>query len=216
MYFENTIFGKNIASCFLYENVTQNSLLPEEKLITEKFAEVRSQSFANGRYAARMAMKKLDIHDFPLLIGKNKAPIWPKGIKGSISHCHDAAIAIASKAEDYLNLGVDIEKHQRCKKELWQSIFLEEEIEFLNSLKESEQVKHATLLFSAKESYFKLLNPIMNKWIGFHDAKISLKSKQSFDVIPKKEFLLTIPQENITGKYDFAGPFVMSFIALDH
>lgn len=214
MNFEGVIKESDIQSFFLFNDVPINSLVDEEVRLVSACAEVRKQSFANGRYAARRALLELGVKNFPLLIKKeSKAPSWPEQVRGSISHCHGVAAAIVTSSDDYLNLGLDVEQHHRCRKELWSNIFIEEEIDYLNSLASNEQVKFATLMFSAKESYFKLLNPLLNKWIGFFDAKIVLdEGGGTFRVLPQKEFLVPMHDHEIIGKCHIADGYVLTYL----
>jgi hypothetical protein len=43
-------------------------------------------------------------------IGKEKEPVWPEVIVGSISHCDTLMGAIVAKKSDHVSLGLDIEE----------------------------------------------------------------------------------------------------------
>lgn len=214
MNFEGVIREIDIHSFLLFNDVSISSLLDEEMKLVSSYAEVRKQSFANGRHVARRALLELGVKNFPLLINtSNKAPSWPEQVRGSISHCDGAAVAIVASSDDYLNLGIDIEQHHRCRRELWSNIFIEDEINYLESLAINEQVKFATLMFSAKESYFKLLNPLLNKWIGFSDAKIVLdEDAMIFRVLPQKEFLVPMHEREVLGRYCIIDGYVLTYL----
>jgi 4'-phosphopantetheinyl transferase EntD len=46
----------------------------------------RRQEYAAGRYCARRALSGLGIEGFILLNGPDRAPIWPTGVAGAITH----------------------------------------------------------------------------------------------------------------------------------
>jgi 4'-phosphopantetheinyl transferase EntD len=60
-------------------------LYPEEAVHVERAVEKRRRDFALGRACARRALAVLD--DRPptaILVGEERAPVWPEGIVGSI------------------------------------------------------------------------------------------------------------------------------------
>ena len=52
-----------------------------------QFSQKRLSDFATGRYCAMKALEQFGIQDAIIPIGEDRAPIWPEGIVGSISHC---------------------------------------------------------------------------------------------------------------------------------
>ena len=47
----------------------------------------RRAEFAAGRRAAHRAMERLGVPAAPVAMGSDRAPVWPPGVIGSISHC---------------------------------------------------------------------------------------------------------------------------------
>ncbi|MGL6212021.1 MAG: 4'-phosphopantetheinyl transferase family protein [Paracoccaceae bacterium] len=89
----------------------------------------RLAEFARGRSAARAAMGKLSLSPAAIPMGSDRAPIWPEGITGSISHCKGACFAIVGRRADYQGLGLDIEPTQPLDRDLWATVLRPEEIE---------------------------------------------------------------------------------------
>ncbi len=71
-------------------------------------------------------------------------------------------------------IGIDTEGAARVKPELWKSICVPEEIEWLTSLAEAERAAGAGLIFSAKEAFYKCQYPLTLQFLGFHDVRVQV------------------------------------------
>lgn len=102
-------------------------------------------------------------------IGKNRQPIWPDGLYGSISHCGNTAIAIVARTP----VGIDIEAifSPQLADELASHIASEEELAVLRASALPFPLA-LTLAFSAKESAFKAYSTQTNGQPGFHSAQV--------------------------------------------
>jgi 4'-phosphopantetheinyl transferase EntD len=69
-------------------------------------------------------------------------------------------------------LGLDSEIVGRVKVPLWASICTPSEIAWLHSLPPSEQAVAATLIFSAKEAFYKCQYPLTRERLNFLDAVV--------------------------------------------
>ena len=88
--------------------VSPDVLLPAEAAQVATAVAKRRREFAAGRYLARKLLSRLDLpQDTPLLNGEDRAPVWPEGVAGTISHTrHRAAVAVA-RSPAVLSLGCD-------------------------------------------------------------------------------------------------------------
>lgn len=140
-----------------------------------QFSKGRLEQFRAGRFCAVKACEKIGINLTSLAIKDNRAPLWPEKIVGSISHTKDMAICIVSK--EAISVGVDIENIMT--NERWNKIKSkivsddEETIANQNSI-------NPTIIFSAKESLYKLINPLVNVYFDFLEAQIKNISNDSF------------------------------------
>lgn len=158
------------------------NLYPEEQTLIKHAIQKRQGEFAAGRLCAKEGLKKLGIENFPILKDDKGAPIWPDGIKGSISHSQGCCAAIVARVEKEESLGLDIEKLGRLGDDLWEYLFGDEEIKWLKS-QGSESQKMATILFAAKESFYKAQYLLSFSWLGFKDVFIDInKIKKEFTV----------------------------------
>lgn len=119
-----------------------------------------------GRIAAVHALRVFGEKSVPG-IGKNRQPICPDGLYGSISHCGNTAIAIVARTP----VGIDIEAvfSSQLADELASHIASEEELAVLRASALPFPLA-LTLAFSAKESLYKAFSSQHPELQGFHDA----------------------------------------------
>lgn len=169
--------------CFARIGEIDSPLFAEEINYIRKAVPKRQREFLAGRQAARVALAGLGIVDAIIPVGSNRMPIFPDQTVGSISHTDDHVAAVAAKAENIRAVGIDIEKIGRVTEDLWPIIFTLSEI---NYIKKAKCDFLPTLLFSAKEAYFKMQYPMSNKMIDFkvvevfadqYDNKLLIKNK---------------------------------------
>ena len=151
--------------------------LPLDKLSissNHQFSPKRLSDFSTGRYCAMKALEQIGIQNVIIPIGKNREPIWPEGIVGSISHCDTLTGAIVSRKADHISLGLDIEEIGRVTADLWPYVFTDKEIEYLNTLPIDQQELICTSIFSLKEAFYKFQFPITNLFLDFLDVEVQI------------------------------------------
>ncbi len=147
----------------------------EEALLTETAAGKRRREFATGRQCARTALAELGIAPAPILRGAMGAPLWPAGIVGSITHCAGYRAAVVARGRDVLTTGVDAEPDEGLPAGVIELVALPGERERLRGLAVAAPgTCWDRLLFSAKESVYKAWFPLTGRWLGFHDADITI------------------------------------------
>lgn len=171
----------------------------------------RRREFVAGRHYARMAMSHLGLPAVPIAVLPSRAPDWPQGIAGSISHARDACVAVVAKQSEFVGVGVDIESSTPLSAELYATVCRPAEF-VATSLTTGDQAK---LLFVVKEAFFKLYHPVTGHFLDFLDVDVRLD-------LPRGAFRLTLREgapelrgEHIfTGSCGRAGPYCFAFIAL--
>jgi enterobactin synthetase component D len=86
-----------------------NIVLPQEIANSVK---KRQAEFLAGRYAARQLAIALELDEataFSVNIGRHRAPVWPHGITGSITHNSSSARCMMSASQSPIFLGLDME-----------------------------------------------------------------------------------------------------------
>src|SRR5690348_13963037 len=83
----------------------------------------RRVAFATGRACARRALARLEVTAFDLRNGLDRAPRWPTGIVGSITHTGPApggyCAVVVGRSRELAALGVDAEQWSRLTPALW-------------------------------------------------------------------------------------------------
>lgn len=127
----------------------------------------RRREYCAGRAMARQAMEALGRTPEPILQAPDRAPIWPKGLAGSISHT--STLCIAALSEDLLSLGIDIEENVDLEPGLVTAICREAEIA---RLKGPDLLRLAKLTFCAKEAVYKAQYPLTGEMMEFTDLDL--------------------------------------------
>lgn len=131
----------------------------------------RQADYLAGRCAASQLLKEAGCND-AVPMGSDRAPVWPPGWCGSISHTEKWAIAILAPYRSHIKLGVDIEKlRPEVMQEIAATFTTARERELLAT--SSLPYENALLIaFSAKESLFKALYPQVQHIFGFEAARL--------------------------------------------
>ena len=171
--------GIAFAAGCLKEGAAPDPLPEERALLSERATPKRVREFALARHCAREAMARLGIegaHGLPILRAGTRAPRWPAGLVGSITHNGAMAAAVVARNRDYLGIGIDLERARPVSQRLTARIALPNEQAWLDGLPHTERSIGFALLFSAKESIYKAINPITGVYLGFHDVRVDLKN----------------------------------------
>ena len=155
-------------------------LSSEEKSFAKSFSQKRFREFSSGRYCAKKALEKIGCPVLNIPKAANGAPIWPKNIKGSITHANWYVGAVVCGLHDIDSIGVDVEDLEKFPAEIQNMVIRsDEKLEFSNLKNDSELVKSA-IFFSAKESVYKAFNVVHHFFLEFHDVKIRFDGEHSF------------------------------------
>jgi len=152
-----------------------------DDLHTAEAAQVRATStmrqgdFAAGRACAHQAMAELGHSRSPVLIGKSRAPVWPSGLTGSITHTTNLAIAVVSETTSTPHgIGVDAEMIGRVDAEIEAIVLDETERKALDGFAPVARAVAATSIFAAKEAFYKAQWLHTSSWVGFQDVTASV------------------------------------------
>jgi 4'-phosphopantetheinyl transferase EntD len=199
----------HIRCVFSDESPEGFKLLPAEAESTLNMRPKRLREFVHGRACARLALTQLGLPECAIPVGEHRAPAWPDGIVGSISHSGEyAAAAVAHKA-DYRGLGVDLEASESLDESLLQTICRPEEQEQL--MNRNERFYLAKIIFSAKESVYKCIWPTVLHFVEFHEIEIQLDTEAKlFTARPHSERLPVELIQNIQGRYTETRELIIS------
>ena len=186
--------------------ISQLSLPPNHQFSPKRLAD-----FSTGRYCAIKALEQLGIQDAIIPMGEDRAPIWPEGIVGSISHCDSLTGAIVAKSADHISLGLDVEEIGMVTPDLWDLVFTENEKNYLSRLSDEDKLVQSTAIFSIKEAFYKFQHPITKTFLDFLDVEVSLPSMDKVVVISDEISLDSMIRKNKI-KYFFDNDCVISII----
>ncbi len=175
------LFSPGAAAATLREPGDPGLLLPEEAAYLGRAVPKRVGEFAAGRLCARRAMAEFGIADFPVRVGDDRQPVWPDSLAGSITHTTGFCAAVVAERRRVGSLGLDSEVVGDIRGEMWRHICLPVEIAWLRSLPAAEQAAAVTLIFSAKEAFYKFQYPLVRERLNFHDVGIEAAGWGSAD-----------------------------------
>lgn len=124
----------------------------------------RLAEFRAGRFAARAALAELGLPPRALPAGPDRAPIWPLGVQGSITHSDALCLAVAGRLP---GIGVDLEPDLPLDPALRDLVLRPEE--------QGASDAAAKLIFSAKEAAYKAQYPHSRQVFDFQGLQITLQ-----------------------------------------
>lgn len=156
----------------------------------------RRAEFLAGRLCAARALEHLAASKV-VPTGKDRSPIWPAGLIGSITHCDETAMAIALRKDNprgVEGVGIDLERRTACRDA---SLGVRH---FATGAERDVLVHagiacedHAVIAFSMKESFFKAAYPYVRRYFSFSAVSI-------VDVDSRHNRLSLVVAQDIGGK----------------
>ena len=168
------LFSDRVALASGDPSQPQSLALPEEEALLAGAAERRQREFRSGRAAAHEALGALGAASAPLLSGPRGEPSWPAGFVGSITHGETFSAAAVARRSDYAGLGLDVETDLPVSEAFARRVCTARELARCAELGEPRTL--ARVVFSAKESVYKLQYPISGTVLYWSDLEILLNS----------------------------------------
>ena len=148
-------------------------LFSEEEAYVARAVETRRLEYALGRTCARRALAALGLSPLPLPSNTDRSVRWPAGFWGSITHTKGLCAAVAARHGDVAGVGIDAEERARVTPKLWSQIASPREIAWFESAGDAATAnERATLLFSAKEAFYKAQFCVSRTFVGFHEVEL--------------------------------------------
>lgn len=188
-------------------------LWPEEEEAILRARPQRRDEFARGRAAARHALERVGAVAGPIPVGPRREPVWPAGFTGSITHCTGLVAAVAAATgtgtgteRRLVSLGIDAEPARGLPPDVRDTILLPSE-------RHTDPIVE-TLLFSAKESIYKALFPVVGQWIDFLEVEVTLSPDGTFSARPAPSATPPTEVERLEGRFARAGGYVLTAATL--
>jgi enterobactin synthetase component D len=148
-------------------------LHPEEAAFARALPDATRAGWVGGRVALRAALAALGVDaPAPILATPRGAPLLPPGAVGSVSHKRTIAVALAAReVTPRATLGIDVEELRPLRADIARRVLTPEERAALPT--ESGPRDAALLLaFSAKEAIYKALDPWLQRFVAFEEARV--------------------------------------------
>jgi enterobactin synthetase component D / holo-[acyl-carrier protein] synthase len=149
-------------------------LYPEEQRTIAGAVDKRVREFSVGRSCARQVLQDLGCPAQPILTDADRAPIWPRGIVGSLSHSEGLCVAIGCHHGAVLGVGIDVEPIRNLATDIVPIICSPAELAHISSLPQVADVDLALAVFCAKEAVYKSVFPLLRRFMEFHDVEVRL------------------------------------------
>ena len=182
---------------------------PEERQHLANAVLKRRNEFIAGRHCARAALARIGVDPCSLPPGENRAPQWPEGLIGSISHTIGLCCAIAARQCSIACLGIDLETTTRISPGVIERISHPLEADFVGG----DQAR-GSLIFGAKEAFFKAQFPTWGVWPNFDD--LALRTDVSQDCLKVVYVATHLPsdlRENAL-KMQFRYAFISDYVVV--
>ena len=190
------------------------SLMPSEVGAICNALPKRKTEFVAGRRAARRAMADLDVAPAPVPAGPDRAPIWPDGVIGSISHTDLVCVAVVAHETSARAIGVDVEAATPLEADLLSRICNEDEVARIAG---PDQLTYAKLVFSAKEAAYKAQYPLTQTLIGFDGFDVTLDlEKHAFTATFTEDTGIFEAGMALQGKFAEAEGHFLSSVVIEH
>lgn len=148
-------------------------LLPIERAQIASAVEARQREYAAVRELARALLSDFGEPPQPTPTLRSRAPQFPPGFVGSLSHGAGLALAVMARECDLLSIGCDIEPREPLPVEVAERVLRPSERAALRD----RPVWFDRLVFSAKEAAFKAQHGLSEGFPEFREIAITLDGK---------------------------------------
>jgi 4'-phosphopantetheinyl transferase EntD len=167
----------------------------------------RRNEFIAGRRCARMALAQIGQVSCALPKNADGLPIWPAATMGSITHSRGLCCAVAASADKMMYLGVDLEKTNRLSARAMERV-----VHPLEAATVGENQALGSLLFSAKEAFYKAQFPVWGAQPNFKDLALQIHGNTQQLSVLKIASNLPVQLRDATHRMEFRYQFVGDYV----
>ena len=175
----------------------------------------RRLEYVAGRLCCELALRSRALPAGPIGRNADGAPVWPARSCGSLSHGGDYVIAAAASRADIELLGLDVERivDDDDTRAIADVCLVNQELAALRDSIAPGLL--ATLLFSAKEAYYKAIHPRVGRYVDFLEVAVQVDfSAARFLVVPETSRVLSTPAlPRLAGRFRKLDDHVLTWIA---
>ena len=189
-------------------------LEPEELEFVQRAVRRRKLEFAAGRALARGLLEERFGERCGALVREpSGVPRWPVGYVGSITHCRDLVAAAVATRADVVALGIDVEPWEPLSLKLDGLLLHSDEALRLAVQQPATARYQRRLIFSAKESIYKAVRPLLGAGLRLRDMSVTLGSGRFVATVhaPARD---GVHLDAVHGQWRVAGQHVATAVAL--
>ncbi len=197
-----TLFPAGVSAAIWPDGEPVPPLYPEEEACVGRAVPKRRREFAEGRACARKALEALGLSHVPLLVGPDRAPVWPSGAVGSITHCAGFVGAVVARRELLKSLGLDAEIAAPLNPDLARRICTARELAWIDTAMPPAHADWLKVFFCAKEAVYKCVAPVTGAALDFLEVEVAVASSlDCFTVRFAEEVSIVTPDTiRLSGK----------------
>lgn len=156
-------------ACRLSQETAQGPVVVDLPDDMQRAIPKRRSEYLAGRACAVLALRALNAPE--VVARSGRAPVWPAGIAGSITHTDHRVVAVA--ARDIRGIGVDLEPLMSPRTVAEVGHLLLSPADHAQRPAGMDVARFCTLVFSAKEATYKALSPQLADIPDFHEAQVA-------------------------------------------
>ncbi len=163
------------------EEFSVSQIPPEEAITMRAAVPSRRREFAAGRACARAALARLGFApDQVIPRAKDRLPVWPEGVVGSISHCTGFCGAVVARKREIRAIGFDAEVLGRMEEAGPATrALVSSPVEDKGLPGTTDSFDPLDVLFSGKESFYKAYYPENKCFLDFLDVVFEIDVERS-------------------------------------
>jgi 4'-phosphopantetheinyl transferase EntD len=183
----------------------ESGLYSEEKAYVATAVERRRREFTAGRNCARVALRMLGVEACPIPVGSRRAPVFPAGISGTITHTNDYCAASVALHSVVGSIGIDAESNTPLSPGVHSLIMGSDELASIAGLPRHNSVHWDTLVFSAKEAFYKASFRLCKVELDFLDVHVTVLPDDGWYELRLLRFDLPnyFTEQRFVGRYVF-------------
>jgi 4'-phosphopantetheinyl transferase EntD len=169
------------ASAEMFSDAPESTMFSAEAAAVASAVVERRREFGTVRYCARRALRQLGVPPVPILPDVDRAPRWPDGVVGSMTHCAGYRAAVVARSRELCGVGIDAEPHAALAPAALELVLREDEGARLVTLADAHPSLHwDRIVFCAKEAVYKAWFPLTGRWLDFEDVSVTVRPDGTF------------------------------------
>jgi len=164
-----------------FTDAPESMMLAEEAAYIAGAVDARRREFCTVRCCARVALGQIGIAAAPILPDESRAPRWPVGTVGSMTHCRGYRAAAVAPSSELRAIGIDAEHDAPVPPDALELVLGADERAHVRALAHSDpETNWDRLAFAAKEAAYKAWFPVTRQWLDFSDLSVRLRPGGTF------------------------------------